>query len=204
MQQVLVPKASKHTRTLIVLAALAVVVTVLATVVFLALHWPFRREAVLKELADASQSNVDAGTFRGTYFPRPGCVLEHVTFQHNPKAGTPPLITVERIRIESSFSGLFSKHVKRIRADGMRILIPARGSGEEFKTPKRSTFVIDDLIADGATLEIASREAGKQPLSKLQSRGSTCSGTLTWAYSAALPGWSLLPVNSQAYSTASR
>jgi hypothetical protein len=164
MQQVLVPKVSRHTRRLIILAALAIVVIVLTAVVFLAFHWPFRREAVLKELADASQSRVDAGAFRGTYFPRPGCVLEHVTFQHNPKAGTPPLIVIERIRIESSFSGLFSKHLKRIRAEGMRILVPARGSGEQFKTPKRSTFVIDDLIADGATLEIASRDVDKQPL----------------------------------------
>jgi len=164
MQQVLVPKASRHTRKFIVLAALALIVIVLVAVVVLAVHWPFRREAVLKELADASQSNVNAGAFRGTYFPRPGCVLEHVTFQHNPKAGTPPLITVETIRIESSFSGLFSKHLKRIRAEGMRILIPARGSGEQFKAPKRSAFVIDDLIADGAILEIASRDAGKQSL----------------------------------------
>jgi hypothetical protein len=164
MQQVMVPKASGQTRKVIVLAAFVVVVIVLAAVVFLALHWPFRREAVLKELADASQSRVDAGAFRGTYFPRPGCVLEHVAFQHNPKAGMPPFITVESIRIESSFSGLFSKHLKRIRAEGMRILVPPRGSGEQFKTPQRSTFVIDDLIADGATLEIASREAGKQPL----------------------------------------
>jgi hypothetical protein len=164
MQQVMVPKASGQTRKVIVLAAFVVVVIVLAAVFFLALHWPFRREAVLKELADASQSRVNAGAFRGTYFPRPGCVLEHVAFQHNPKAGMPPLITVESIRIESSFSGLFSKHLKRIRAEGMRILIPPRGSGEQFKTPQRSTFVIDDLVADGATLEIASREAGKQPL----------------------------------------
>jgi hypothetical protein len=98
-------------------------------------------------------------TFHRTYFPRPGCVLEHVTFQHNQKAGTPPLITVERLRIEGTFSGLFTKQVRRIRAEGMRILIPPRGSGEHFQTPERSPFVIDDLIADGAILEVASREA---------------------------------------------
>jgi hypothetical protein len=30
--------------------------------------------------------------------------------------------------------------------------------------PKRSPFAIDELIADGAILEVASREADKQPL----------------------------------------
>jgi hypothetical protein len=91
-------------------------------------------------------------------------VLEHITFQHNPKAGSQPLITVQRLRIEGSFSGLFTKRVRRIRAEGMRMLIPPRGSDEHFQTPKRSPFVIEDLVADGAILEVASREADKQPL----------------------------------------
>jgi AsmA-like C-terminal region len=164
MQQVIVQTSPKTTRKLIVPAALVAVVIFLVAIVFLALRWPFSREAVLKDLQDASLSKVDIGAFHGTYFPRPGCILEHVTFQHNPKAGTPPLITVERIRIEGSFTGLFTSHVKRIRAEGMRILIPFRGSDEHFQTPKRSPFVIDDLIADGAILEVASREADKQPL----------------------------------------
>jgi hypothetical protein len=115
-------------------------------------------------LQDASLSKVDIGAFHGTYFPRPGCVLEHVTLQHNPKAGTTPLITVERLRIEGSFPGLFTKRVRCIRAEGMRVLIPPGGEEERFKTPKRSTFVIDDLIADGAILEVASREPDKEPL----------------------------------------
>jgi hypothetical protein len=136
----------------------------LVSIVLLALYWPLSREAVLKELEDESQSRVNIGAFHGTYFPRPGCVLEHVTFQHNPKAGSPPLITVQRLRIEGSFSGLFTKRVRRIRAEGMRMLIPPRGSDEHFQTPKRSPFVVEDLIADGAILEVASREADKQPL----------------------------------------
>src|ERR1700682_842342 len=149
MPQVLTPISISQSRRFILPAAFVTAAILLAGLFFLAARWPFGREAVLKDLQDASLSKVDIGAFHGTYFPRPGCVLEHVTFQHNPKAGTTPLITVERIRIESSFSGLFSKHLKRLRAERMRILIPARGSGEQFKTPKRSTFVIDDLIADG-------------------------------------------------------
>jgi hypothetical protein len=98
MQQVIVQTSPKTTRKLIVPAALVGVVIFLAAIVFLALRWPFSREAVLKDLQNASLSKVDIGAFHGTYFPRPGCILEHITFQHNPKAGTPPLITVERIK----------------------------------------------------------------------------------------------------------
>src|ERR1700730_5028637 len=161
MPRVLTPIAFSQSRRDMLPAAFVTAAILLAGVFFLAARWPFRREAVLKDLQDASLSKVDIGAFHGACFPRPGCVHEHVTFQHNPKAGTTPLITVERLRIEGSFPGLFIKHVRRIRAEGMRVLIPPRDEEERFKTPKRSTFVIDDLIADGAILEVASREPDK-------------------------------------------
>lgn len=155
---------SRQVRRFIIPAALATLVLLLVAVVFLAWRWPFSREAVLKDLEEASLSKVEVGAFHETYFPRPGCVLERVVFQHNPKAGSAPLITIERLRIEGTFSGLFNRHVRSIRAEGLRILIPARGSGEHFQMFKRSTFVIDDLIADGAVLQIASHDPEKQPL----------------------------------------
>jgi hypothetical protein len=164
MQQIIVPTASRKTRKLIVHAALAMVVIFLTAIVVLAWCWPLSRRAVLQELEAASLSRVDAGNFHATYFPRPGCVIEHVTFQHNPRTGSPPLITIERLEIEGSFSGLFTKHVRRVRAEGMRVLTPPQGSKEHFQAPPRSPFVIDDLVADGAILEVASREAEKQPL----------------------------------------
>ena len=113
----------------------------------------------MKDLEEESFSKVEVGSFHGTYFPRPGCVLEHVVFQHNPKAGTPPLLTIEKIRIEGSFAGLFRQHVKRIVAEGMHILIPPKGTGEHFETPQRPSVAIDDLVADGAILEVARAQA---------------------------------------------
>jgi len=159
MPQVIAPKSSKNKQKFILGAALITAVIVLGGIIFLARYWPFSRAAVLKQLEDASLSRVDAGAFHATYFPRPGCVLERVKFQHNPQPGTPPLITVEKLRIEGSFSGLFSKHVKRIRAEGMHILTPPRGTGEQFQAPQRSTVVIDELIADGAILEVSRKTA---------------------------------------------
>ena len=97
MQRVIVPTSSKKTWNLIVRTALAMVVIFLAAIAVLAWRWPFGRKAVLQELEVASQSRVDVVGFHGTYFPRPGCVLEHVTFQHNAKAGSPPLITVFKL-----------------------------------------------------------------------------------------------------------
>jgi uncharacterized protein involved in outer membrane biogenesis len=132
--------------------------------VFLWARWPFTRKQVVHRLEEASQSKVTYEGFHGTYFPRPGCVLEHVTFHLSTSSGTPPLIAIGRLRIESSFLGLFSQHVKRILVEGMHISIPSQGSGEHFKTPQRSSIVIDQLTADGAILEFASQDPGKKPL----------------------------------------
>jgi hypothetical protein len=86
-----------------------------------------------------------------------------VIFQHNPARGAPPLITVKRITIRGTFSGIFARHVERILVEGMHIVIPPLGS-EPFKIPPRSAVVIDDLVADGMVLDVASRNAGTSPL----------------------------------------
>jgi hypothetical protein len=132
-------------------------------VLLMALFWPFRMEAVTKELAEESDSKVTAGSFRATYFPQPGCVLEQVTFQHNLKSGSAPLINVKRITIRGTFTGIFARHLKLVLVEGMHILIPPLGS-EPFKTPQRSSVVIDDLKADGTVLEVESRDSGTPPL----------------------------------------
>src|SRR5579863_7310918 len=103
MQPVMVQTSSTNKRKLIVRAALVIGTIVVVAFVFLVLYWPFRRAAVLKQLEDASLSRVNAAAFHETYFPRPGCVLEHVTFQHDSIPGSPPLITVEKLGIEGSF-----------------------------------------------------------------------------------------------------
>jgi len=131
----------------------SVLIMCAGAVATLALAWPFREGAVIKEFEDESFSKVSVGTFRRIYFPHPGCDLEQVVFRHNLKSGAPPLITIKHVRIQGSFAGLFQRHLKLIRVEGMRVNIPSLGS-EQFETPQRSSVVIDDLVADGATLEV--------------------------------------------------
>ncbi len=156
--------SSQHTRKIAIRAALAGAGIFLVAILILVRNWPFTRTSVTKELEAASQSKVQFADFHASYFPRPGCVLGKVIFRHNPVAGSPPLMTVELLKIEGSFSGLFTKQVKRVRAEGLRILVPPRGTGEEFQTPKRSPFVIDELAADGAILQIGSKNPDHPPL----------------------------------------
>jgi hypothetical protein len=158
---VITPKRP-HSRKLILTAGLITSAILIAAGIFLGTHWPFRRQAVLKDLEEASESRVVAGGFHETYFPRPGCVLDHVIFQHD--SDPQPLIAADRIRIEGSFTGLFTSHVTRIVTEGLHIVIPAKSSSEHFKAPKRSTVVIDELTADGGMLEVRRRDSDQPPL----------------------------------------
>ena len=133
------------------------VLGLLTIVLLMAFFWPFRLDAITKELADESDSKVTAGSFHATYFPHPGCILDQVIFQHNPGSGAPPLITIKQLTIRGTIAGIFANHVKLVVVEGMHILIPPLGS-EHFKTPPRSSVVIDDLVADGTILEVASRQ----------------------------------------------
>lgn len=161
MQQVIVPKASQNRYKLVVRVSLVLAGLILAAIVVLVARWPFRLAAVVEQLQETGFGKVEVGGFHETYFPRPGCVLEKVRFQHNPKPGMPPLITIENVRIEGSFSGLFSKHVKLIRAQGMHVIVPPKSAREHFQTPPRSAIVIDELVADGAVLEVPRAEQNR-------------------------------------------
>lgn len=100
--------------------------------------------------------------FHRTNFPFPGCILEGVVFYHGSGVGK-PLITIEKVTIRGTYLGLLSKRVSRITAESMRVFIPAFGTGEAFHTTP-SKITIDEIVANGASVEFASRNADKQPL----------------------------------------
>ena len=133
---------------------LAVVTGLLLTAMgFLIAHWPFTQARVIKQLETASASRVTIEGFRGTYFPRPGCTARGVKFYHEGNPGSPPLITIENLRVESGVLGLFGHHVGRIRAEGMRVVIPS-SANTNFHSAQNSRITVDQLIADNSMLEI--------------------------------------------------
>ncbi|HKW27348.1 MAG TPA: AsmA-like C-terminal region-containing protein [Terriglobales bacterium] len=138
----------------IVLAAI-----VAAAAVLLALKWPFTKARVVERLQQATATRVQIGSFHEEYFPHPGCVARQVTFQQ----GSQPLMSIQALTIRSSFFGLFTKHVARVRADGTHIALPALGASLSLGGHNQSGTVIDQLVADGAVLDIQARNAGGQP-----------------------------------------
>jgi hypothetical protein len=147
------------------IAILAVIVAVGALSAFallLSCKWPFAQATVLQNLQEASDSQVQFRTFRETFFPSPGCILEGLVFHHEPGEAK-PLITIRKLAIQGSYVGLLSRRVSRIIAEGMLVSIPPFDTHSKFHTTP-SKITIAEIVANGSAVEFGSSDPGKKPL----------------------------------------
>src|SRR5437868_2665144 len=154
----------KQHRRWLAVGALAVAVAMIVTLLLVARNWPFTGQKIAQDLAEATSSTVAIKSFHKTYFPHPGCIAEGVTFRGKPGPNTTPLITIQKLTIVGSFTGLLTKRVSLMRADGMHVVVPPFGTGQGWPQNKsESNIVVDNFIANGSTVEFAHREPGKRP-----------------------------------------
>lgn len=154
--------ARTYPRKLILITAAVCAAIVAAAAVLLSQHWPFSEKSVLQNLQETTDSQVRIRGFRETFFPSPGCVLEGVIFKHG-ATETKPLVTVEKLTVQGTYLGLLSYRLRKVVADGVRVSIPAFGTGAAFHTTKIK-ITIAEFVANGAEIDFAFREQGKEPL----------------------------------------
>lgn len=146
-------------------------VLVIGGVVFImASRWPFTQGNVVKALQQKFSSTVEVKVFHETYFP-PGCVVEGVTFRRNNDGNTPPIATIEKLTIQGAYWEFVSipKRVRRVRIDGLHMFVsPESESTGKVTRPadgaQQSTFIVDEIVADGAVVEFTSVTGAKNPL----------------------------------------
>ena len=155
------PTQSHRRKTIILFLAASVICTAVYLVRSWDRIWPFTEKAVVQDLAEASDSTVTIRSSHRTYFPSPGCVLEGIEFHHGPDHWT--LITIDKLTIEGSYSGIISKHVPRITAEGGHVFIPPFGSNVTFKT-QHSSLVVDEIVANGTVVEFARNDPSNKPV----------------------------------------
>lgn len=124
-------------------------------------YWPFSEKAVQEDLAEAADSSVTIRSYHPTYFPSPGCILEGIEFRHG--ANQFRLITIDKLIIGGSYSGILTKHVPRITTEGAHIFIPPFGAHTTFHS-QHSALVVDDLVANGTKVEFTSDDSQRHPL----------------------------------------
>lgn len=149
------------------------VVTAIAAVyaILFNLYWPFTRQAVIEALQDRSLRTVTIGRFQRTYFP-PGFVAEQINFLHIQHKEKPPLLTINRLTVETSYPRLltFQWKLETVRVDGLHVVVPAKEPAGQPSpvlplTASKSgkNMPIANLYADGALLDFY-RESNPQPL----------------------------------------
>ncbi len=162
-------KKSKVSSRSIKIGAVLVLVVISGAVVLLLNHWPFTRDVVVRALQQKFSSTVEVKAFHGTYFP-PGCIAEGVTFRRNSDRDDPPIATIEKLTIQGAYWEFFRtpKRVRRVRIEGLRMFVSSGSERIENPaqpgSPVQSALIIDQIIADGAVMEVASGQSGKEPL----------------------------------------
>jgi len=115
--------------------------------------WPFTRQAVIKNLGQVTSGRVAIRKFRQTYFPHPGAVAEGVLVSRGGGASQPPLITIEKLTIQATYTGMLRHHFSLIRAEGLHAIVSLGESLKPATNAALSKTVIDELQADGALLD---------------------------------------------------
>ena len=132
-------------------------------------HWPFTRDNLKKALEEASGRPVEIGAISKSYFP-PGCTAKDIRFLRHKHPDLSPIITIEKIAIQGSFTGLFSspRRLAAVHIVGLHMLVgpkrPDEGSEHVALTggPGGKSLVISKIVADGALLEFVTRSPDRK------------------------------------------
>jgi hypothetical protein len=165
-----VPQKSHWKKRWVGTAAIVAALALVIGAAVLATHWPFTRKAIEKDLEQLSGRDIRIQQFHQTYFP-PGCVLEGVTFRVSPPSGTESLVSIQKLTVEGSYSGMVTvpKRLQQIAADGLRVrILPSHRSAQPAQpaqqaAPQKKPVWIGNIQANGAVLQV-DRSNGSVPL----------------------------------------
>jgi hypothetical protein len=151
------------------IGAILALVVIGGTAVLVASRWPFTRDTIVRTLQEKFSSTVEVRVFHAMYFT-PGCIAEGVTFRRNSDRNAPAIATIEKLTIQGAYWEFFRtpKRVRRVRIEGLRMFVSSGseriGNTAPPGSPEQSALIIDQIIADGAVVEFASSQSGKEPL----------------------------------------
>ena len=166
------PVHSQRTRTRRRIMALLVIVLglpLLLSAIMLVYFWrfpPLNREWVVEALEKRYQCEVELKSFSASFFPAVNIAGEGLILKRLERSDLPPLAIIRKFSARGSWLGLLRqpRHFWRVRLEGMVIVVPPRSrQAQAKKTQQASPFVLDEVLADDATLRILSSNLNKPP-----------------------------------------
>jgi uncharacterized protein involved in outer membrane biogenesis len=103
-------------------------------------------------------------------FPRVHVTLDRLVLRQRDRQMQLPLISIERVAADAGIWDLLRRplHIHQARLQKLEIHVPPRRGGQPLHTPggrgRALSFVIDEVIANGTTLEILPKNPDKEPL----------------------------------------
>lgn len=144
------------------------------------------RDRVVEGLAEHLDADVELGGLTMRLLPRLRAQGSSLTVYHRGRRDLPPMITVTAFTIDAGLLNLWRMHVSQVTLDGLQISIPPGDTRRELRAeraervattapdPNAATspgdgpslarqVVIDEVLADDATLTILRRDPAKPP-----------------------------------------
>ena len=138
-------------------------VLALIAALYLPRVWPFSRERISQSLQEEFRGQVTFTGFRKTFFPHPGCIADGVTIARESKERGPlAFVNVQKLTVQAHYWDLLLRpgYVAHVKADGLQVRVPKRGTFEQAGAPEESKTRIGEALAENALLEIG-RERGE-------------------------------------------
>jgi hypothetical protein len=146
-----------------------------AVAAFLAIRFqPIARKYFISTLQKRYQSQVDLGNLQISLFPAVHATGDNLVLWFNGRHDAPPMVQMTRFTLDAGFISFFRnpKHIGQLRLEGLKIHLPSR---QDRPAPAENApgstasdtvamFVLDEVIADGSTLEVAAKDPTKNPL----------------------------------------
>jgi hypothetical protein len=169
-------------RRLIILWAAGAAIIVIGLLI-LAARVPFSSETLRKRvivtLSDRLDAEVELGAVTLRALPSLHAEGQNLVIHHKGRRDVPPLISVKTVTIDASVLGLWRKHVAHVDLRGLDIQIPPNDHSDDTRADDKNRavstagrrdsrdpvreVVIDEVVADEATLTILPRKVGKNP-----------------------------------------
>ncbi len=153
--------------------SLGVIVVVAALAAILALRFqPMARNYFITALKERYKSDVSLGNLSISLFPQVRATGDNLVFRlsgHPERPDAPPLVTVRRFTFVANFAGFFRtpRHIRKLTLEGLELHIPPKSSRAQETRDGSSPalpLILEEVVADGATLETLPSDPRKLPL----------------------------------------
>ena len=168
---------SKTRRTVLAVIVIILGVPVIASIILAVYFWrfsPFSREWVIQTLEKRYRCEVELKSFDVSFYPVVSITGEGLVLNRQGLSGPIPLATIRKFSASGNWLSLMHppRHFGRVRLEGFVLVIPPRAKPaptDEQQHQQRqqdtalTTFVLDEILADDALLQIVSSNPQKPP-----------------------------------------